>query len=141
MLESSAVSDDRPNNTYPNNVYNSSKGNLTLRNALAISSNVVAYKLADENRNELKEPVYQPLAQMQFTGLDVEDDNPIIAVGGMTYGATTQEMASGIATLVNQGNYRAPINIQTIKRKDTGQEIFSQNDIAQQRFTAMMRRT
>jgi penicillin-binding protein 1A len=127
LLETSVVSDDRPNNTYPNNVYNSSKGNLTLRNALAISSNVVAYKLADENRNELKE-------QMQFTGLDVADDNPIIAVGGMTYGATTQEMASGIATLVNQGNYRAPLNIQTIKRKDNGQEIFSQNDIAQQKI-------
>ena len=134
LLETSVVSDDRPNNTYPNNVYNSSKGNLTLRNALAISSNVVAYKLADENRNELKEAVYQPLAQMQFTGLDVADDNPIIAVGGMTYGATTQEMASGIATLVNQGNYRAPLNIQTIKRKDNGQEIFSKNDIAQQKI-------
>lgn len=134
LLETSVVSDDRPNNTYPNNVYNSSKGNLTLRNALAISSNVVAYKLADENRNELKEAVYQPLAQMQFTGLDVADENPIIAVGGMTYGATTQEMASGIATLVNQGNYRAPLNIQTIKRKDNGQEIFSQNDIAQQKI-------
>jgi penicillin-binding protein 1A len=140
LLETSVVSDDRPNNTYPNNVYNSSKGNLTLRNALAISSNVVAYKLADENRNELKEAVYQPLAQMQFTGLDVADDNPIIAVGGMTYGATTQEMASGIATLVNQGNYRAPLNIQTIKRKDNGQEIFSQNDIAQQKIYGLSER-
>ena len=133
LLEINAVSDDRPNDTYPNNIYNGSKGNLTLRNALAISSNVVAYKLAEENRAELKEPVYQPLAQMQFTGLDVQDDNPIIAVGGMTYGATTQEMASGIATLVNQGNYRAPLNIQTIKRKDNGQEIFAQNDLAQQK--------
>jgi penicillin-binding protein 1A len=133
LLETNAVSDDRPNDTYPNNIYNGSKGNLTLRNALAISSNVVAYKLAEENRAELKEPVYQPLAQMQFTGLDVQDDNPIIAVGGMTYGATTQEMASGIATLVNQGNYRAPLNIQTIKRKDNGQEIFAQNDLAQQK--------
>ncbi|REC30972.1 hypothetical protein CF160_00290 [Enterococcus pseudoavium] len=133
LLENSTVSDDRLNNTYPNNVYNGSKGLLTLRNALAISSNVVAYKLADENREATKEPVYQPLAQMQFTGLDVQDDNPIIAVGGMTYGATTQEMASGIATLVNQGNYRVPSNIQTIKRRDTGQEIFSQNDSAQQK--------
>lgn len=133
LLETSTVSDDRPNDTYPNNVYNASKGMLTLRNALAISSNVVAYKLASENRDELKEPIYQPLAQMQFTGLDVTDDNPIIAVGGMTYGATTQEMASGIATLVNQGNYRAPLNIQTIKRKDNGQEIFNQNDLAQQK--------
>jgi penicillin-binding protein 1A len=42
-------------------------------------------------------------------------------------------MASGIATLVNQGNYRAPLNIQTIKRKDNGQEIFAQNDLAQQK--------
>lgn len=134
LLETSTISDDRPNNTYPNNVYNASKGNLTLRNALAISSNVVAYKLASENRDELKEPIYQPLAQMQFTGLDVTDDNPIIAVGGMTYGATTQEMASGIATLVNQGNYRTPLNIQTIKRKDNGQEIFNQNDLAQQKI-------
>ncbi|MBM7710951.1 transglycosylase domain-containing protein [Enterococcus xiangfangensis] len=134
LLETTTVSDDRPNSTYPNNVYNASKGNLTLRNALAISSNVVAYKLAEENRTELKEPIYQPLAQMQFTGLDVGDDNPIIAVGGMTYGATTQEMASGIATLVNQGNYRAPLNINTIKRKDTGQEIFTQDDLTQQKI-------
>ncbi|MDT2634700.1 transglycosylase domain-containing protein [Enterococcus dongliensis] len=134
LLETSTVSDDRPNSTYPNNVYNGSKGNLTLRNALAISSNVVAYKLAEENRNELKEAIYQPLAQMQFTGLDVADDNPIIAVGGMTYGATTQEMASGIATLVNQGNYRTPLNIDTIKRKDTGQEVFTQNDLTQQKI-------
>ncbi|MGO2891315.1 transglycosylase domain-containing protein [Enterococcus devriesei] len=133
LLETSTISDDRPNNTYPNNVYNASKGTLSLRNALAISSNVVAYKLASENRDELKEPIYQPLAQMQFTGLDVTDDNPIIAVGGMTYGATTQEMASGIATLVNQGNYRTPLNVQTIKRKDNGQEIFNQNDLAQQK--------
>lgn len=133
LLETSTVSDDRPNNTYPNNVYNSSKGNLTLRNALAISSNVVAYKLASENRDESKEAIYRPLSQMQFTGLDVQDDNPIIAVGGMTYGATTQEMASGIATLVNQGNYRTPLNVQTIKRKDTGKEVFSQNDLTQQK--------
>lgn len=134
LLETSTVSDDRPNETYPNNVYNSSKGTLTLRNALAISSNVVAYKLASENRDESNEPVYQSLAQMRFTGLDIADDNPIIAVGGMTYGATTQEMASGIATLVNQGNYRAPMNVQTIKRKDNGQEIFNQDELGQQKI-------
>ncbi|MGM0215882.1 transglycosylase domain-containing protein [Enterococcus sp. AZ109] len=133
LLETSTVSDDRPNNNYPNNIYMGSRGNLTLRNALAMSSNVVAYKLAMENQAELQEPVYQPLAQMKFTGLDVADDNPIIAVGGMTYGATTQEMASGIATLVNQGNYRMPTNIQTIKRKDNDQEIFNLNDSPQRK--------
>ncbi len=133
LLETSTVSDDRPNNNYPNNIYMGSRGNLTLRNALAMSSNVVAYKLAMDNQAELQEPVYQPLAQMQFTGLDVADDNPIIAVGGMTYGATTQEMASGIATLVNQGNYRMPTNIQSIKRKDNDQEIFNLNDSPQRK--------
>ena len=29
LLETSTVSDDRPNNTYPNNVYNSSKGKFS----------------------------------------------------------------------------------------------------------------
>lgn len=133
LLETSTVSDDRPNNNYPNNIYMGSRGNLTLRNALAMSSNVVAYKLAMDNQTELQEPVYQPLAQMQFTGLDVADDNPIIAVGGMTYGATTQEMASGIATLVNQGNYRMATNIQSIKRKDNDQEVFNLNDAPQRK--------
>ncbi|GCF94899.1 penicillin-binding protein 1A [Enterococcus florum] len=133
LLETSRVSDDRPNNNYPNNIYNGSKGNMTLRDALAVSSNVVAYKLAMENSQELQEPVYQSLAQMQFTGLDVADDNPIIAVGGMTYGATTQEMASGIATLVNQGNYRMPTNIESITRKDKNEQIFTSNDVPQRK--------
>ncbi|WP_159723242.1 transglycosylase domain-containing protein [Enterococcus sp. CSURQ0835] len=125
LLETSKISDDRPNNTYPNNVYLGSKGDLTLRHAMAVSSNVVAFKLAAENSKELEEPVYHPLAQMQFSGLDPADNNPIIAVGGMTYGATTQEMASGIATLVNQGNFRLPTNITNITRKDQDKEIFS----------------
>lgn len=133
LLETSIMSDDRPNNNYPNNVYRSSKGDLTLRTALSISSNVIAYKLAMENASETGEPVYQPLAQMRFSGLDVLDDNPIIAVGGMTYGATTQEMASGIATLVNQGNYRTPMNVSSINRKDNNKEIFSQADVSQRK--------
>ncbi|MBV7390895.1 transglycosylase domain-containing protein [Enterococcus sp. ALS3] len=133
LLETTTVSDDRPNNTYPNNVYQRSLGDLTLRNAMAISSNVVAYKLAIQNQEETNEPVYQQLAQMEFGGLDVADNNPIIAVGGMTYGATTQEMAGGIATLVNQGNYRTPTNIETINRKDNEQEIYNSANIAQRK--------
>lgn len=133
LLENSQISDDRLTDLYPNNIYNGSKGNLTLRRALTISSNVVAYKLAEDNRTESKEPVYAPLARMKFSGLDVADDNPIIAVGGMTYGATTQEMASGIATLANQGVFRTPTNVTKIIRKDNQEEVYSVSNNKQKR--------
>lgn len=120
LLETSQVSDDRLNANYPNNVYLKSMGNLTLRRALAISSNVVAYKLLLNVENPLEK-----LAAMEFSGLDYRDKNPIIAIGGFTMGITNQDLAGAMATVVNNGNYREPTNVVSLVENETGRVIYN----------------
>lgn len=87
----------------PKNAYYGYKGAITARDALAMSTNTIAFKLLkdlgiDTGLNYLKE--------MNFTTLDPADYSaPSIALGGLTNGVTVVEMAKGYATLANKGKY------------------------------------
>lgn len=96
----------------PVNVYSGYKGNVTLRYATEISINTVAYKLANQMGGKA---IVGKLAKQQFSSLAPADENPIISVGGFTYGVTTVEMASGYASLANQGIFKEPSNVRLIK--------------------------
>ncbi|MCG4280950.1 transglycosylase domain-containing protein [Lacticaseibacillus saniviri] len=127
MLETDKMSDKRPNNNYPNNFGNISYGTITLKKAVAVSDNVIAYKLA------LKQPdITAPLTKMRFIGLDYRDNNPIISVGGFTRGVSNQDMTAAVATLVNHGNYREPTNVNKLVQHNdsTDQTLYDHADDA-----------
>lgn len=96
----------------PKNYYNGYRGAVTLRYATEISINTIPYKLANELGGTA---MIEKLSKMKFSNLTSQDANPIISVGGFTYGTTTVEMASAYETIINQGVYKEPTNIRRIK--------------------------
>ncbi|MFD1471839.1 transglycosylase domain-containing protein [Companilactobacillus mishanensis] len=93
------------------NWYSGYIGKTTVRHALEDSINTVAYKLALEDKNK---SFYDDLAKMEFARLAPQDRNPIIAIGGFTYGTTTTEMASGYSSFSRGGNFIHPSNLTNI---------------------------
>ena len=87
----------------PKNSYRGFKGRMTMREAMARSSNTIAYQLLEDITPE-KGVEY--LNNLNFKSLTDEDKhNMAIALGGFKYGATPLEMAKGFSTLANNGNY------------------------------------
>ncbi len=78
---------------------------MPLRSAVEQSKNGVAYSVF----NDLT-PVYglSFLTAMKFDKIVPSDYTLSASLGGLTYGTTTVQMASGYSTLVNQGEYRDP---------------------------------
>lgn len=108
----------------PTNVYTGYKGAVTLRYATEISINTIAYQLGNKVGGE---NMVTKLSKMNFASLAPSDENPIISLGGFTYGATTVEMASGYASLINQGIYREPSNIRLIKDVVTDEVLYKRD--------------
>jgi membrane peptidoglycan carboxypeptidase len=85
---------------------------ITLAQAVAASKNVVAYRLFGELTPEVG---VNYLLNMNFNYLTIEDrQNMAACLGGLTYGATTVEMASGYSTIENDGEFRKPTCIVSI---------------------------
>ena len=106
----------------PKNYYEGYKGEVTLRYATEISINTIPYCLVRDigTSNCLKY-----LTNMHFSHLDNEDYlSPIVAVGGFTNGVTNVEMASGFATLANNGKYIEPTNVTEIKKISNGENVY-----------------
>lgn len=80
-------------------------GEIDIRYAISASKNTVAWKLFCENGIE-KGLSY--LKKMGFEHIVESDYVPAASLGGLTYGTTTVEMASGYATIENEGVYRTP---------------------------------
>ena len=80
-------------------------GEMTLRQAVAVSKNTVAWKILEELTPEYG---LRFLEAMEFSRLDEDDKRLPIAVGGFTNGVSPLEMAKGYATLANDGGYRSP---------------------------------
>ncbi|MBQ9983889.1 MAG: transglycosylase domain-containing protein [Lachnospiraceae bacterium] len=79
---------------------------ISLATAVAASKNIVAYRLYAQLTPEVGS---QYLLNMNFNYLTLEDkENMAACLGGLTYGATTVEMASGYATIENDGEFRKP---------------------------------
>ncbi|MDO5156684.1 MAG: PBP1A family penicillin-binding protein [Eubacteriales bacterium] len=96
----------------PENSGRSYSGMISLAQAVAASKNVVAFRLFGELTPEVGSDY---LLKMHFNYLTIEDrQNMAACLGGLTYGATTVEMASGYATIENDGEYRKPTCIVSI---------------------------
>ena len=88
---------------------------MTLQNAVWKSENGVAWKLLDELSPQTG---LSYLQNMDFRKICPDDYNDASALGGLTYGTTTVEMASGYRTLVNDGMYRKPTCVISIKNSN-----------------------
>ncbi len=79
---------------------------ISLATAVAASKNIVAYRLYAQLTPQVGTDY---LYNMNFNYLTFEDrENMAGCLGGLTYGATTVEMASAYATIENDGEFRKP---------------------------------
>ncbi len=107
--------DDSPMENGPVNSDGLYLGETTIKEALAWSSNVVPWKLYQEMTPEYG---LSFLRRMNFKKLGDDDDYMAASLGGFTYGVSAVEMASGFATLANDGVYREPTTIARIVDAD-----------------------
>lgn len=96
---------DAPIEYGPSNADKSYAGAMTLRRAVELSKNTVAWNLLEELTPE-KGLTY--LEKMNFSKLDENDKRLAAALGGFTNGVSPLEMAAGYATIENDGYYREP---------------------------------
>ena len=80
-------------------------GTMPLRSAVERSRNGVAWSIYDNLTPQLG---LAYLTQMRFDNIVPQDYYPATALGGFTYGVTTEEMAGAYSALANSGTYREP---------------------------------
>ena len=97
---------------------------VSLYQALVKSMNGPAYWLAAKNGASYDMSFIQ---KMRFDRILPSDTNLSTALGGMTYGVTTAEMASAYSAIANSGRYRAPSCIMSMKDMN-GTEIYDRKD-------------
>lgn len=78
-------------------------GDITLREAVKYSKNVVAWNLYQEINPTTGIGF---LTQMGFKNVWMDKEIASVPLGGFTYGVTTEEMAGAYAALANDGTYR-----------------------------------
>lgn len=99
----------------------------SLRNAVENSRNGCAYSLYNELGTTYG---MQFLYDMEFSNLSPNDLTLSAALGGLTYGATTTEIANAYSTLANHGQYTHADCIISILDKN-GDEIYSDPETKQ----------
>lgn len=102
---------DEPIKDGPKNADGRYLGEITLRQAVEKSRNVIAWKLFSEVGPENGLAYLQ---KMQFDKITPNDYFLPAALGGLYYGVNTVQMASGYATLANLGGYQEADCIATI---------------------------
>lgn len=90
-------------------------GNVPIQFAVEKSLNTVAWQLFEELTPEVG---LQYLKEMNFSRIVSSDYYLPASLGGLTYGASTLEMASAYSTLGNHGMFRDPTCIVMIKDSD-----------------------
>lgn len=98
---------------------------MTLRRAVEKSKNGVAWQVFDYLTP------YHCLGfvtNMRFSKICPSDYNDASALGGLTYGVTTVEMAGGYATLANHGDFIEPTCLMALHDSD-GNNIYRPDDI------------
>lgn len=134
--------DDSPFEGGPRNFDDQYRGEITLTEALAWSSNVCAWKLMEEMT-----PAYGMsfLHQMKFKKTAVDDNLQAASVGGFTNGVSAVELASAYAALENHGTYRNPTCISKITDSrgsviidNTGSEVRVYDENSAKAVTKMM---
>ncbi len=99
----------------PRNANGVYSGTITLRRAVEVSKNTVAWKLFEELTPEVG---LSYVTRMQFRNIVPSDYVPAASLGGLTYGVCTLEMAAAYCTLANDGLYRNPTCIVKIVTAD-----------------------
>lgn len=113
----------------PVNSDRSYAGEITVRRALEVSKNTIAWKLFLELTPKVG---LSYLNRMGFRRLVESDYVPAAALGGLTYGVSALEMASAYATLENDGIYRTPTCILRITDSE-GKEILGNSTYVPQK--------
>lgn len=117
----------------PSNSNGSYEGTITLRRAVAKSKNTVAWNLFKELTPTVG---LSYLLDMEFSKIVKDDYNLPAALGGLTNGTSSLELAGGYATIANDGIYRTPTCIVRIADADgntiyssdrTGKEVYKKN--------------
>ena len=104
----------------PRNANGVYSGEITLRRAVEVSKNTVAWRLFEEVLTPQVGLSY--VTNMQFRNIVPSDYVPAASLGGLTYGVCTLEMAGAYCTLANEGIYRNPTCIVKITTA-SGEEI------------------
>lgn len=96
---------DQKSKDGPRNAGNRYLGKITLRKAVELSKNTIAWKLFEKVTPSVG---LNYLKKMNFARIDANDYFPAASLGGFTKGVNTVEMASGFAAIENDGKYRDP---------------------------------
>ena len=113
----------------PRNSDGSYSGNIPLRYAVEKSKNVIAWKLFEELTPKVG---LSYVTKMNFSKIESSDYYPAASLGGLTTGASTLEMASGYATIENDGVFRDPTCITKITDSE-GNVIVNNKKIREER--------
>lgn len=105
----------------PRNLHGYSK-TIDMTTALTKSENIPAVWLL----NEVGVGTGVKMAQNMGITMDKNDRNLAIALGGLTYGTNTLEMAGAFSVFANGGNYNEPYSIKSIQDHD-GVEKYKHN--------------
>lgn len=108
----------------PKNSGGTYSGKITLRKAIEQSKNVIAWKVFEDITPKVG---LSFLKKMDFVKIVSDDYYPAAALGGLTYGASTLEMASGYAAIENDGIFREPTCI--VKITDSKGELIVSDHI------------
>ena len=109
VITAASVYDDKPlkfSTWNPHNAYSGYKGLTNMRQAMKVSSNTVAIQVLKDLTTE-KSISY--LKRLGLTAVNDEKDNSLpLALGGMTKGASSLQMAGAYAAIANDGEYITP---------------------------------
>ncbi len=94
-------------NWKPKNAYSGFKGYMTVKEAVARSSNIPAVKVLDEVGLSNSYGYLKNKFQLS-TIVDGDKNYSSLALGGLTKGVTVREMAAAYGVFVNSGKYIAP---------------------------------
>lgn len=87
----------------PKNADETYMGNITLRTAVSLSRNTVAWNILKEIGTRVGSSY---LINQGFHKVWMDKEYNAISIGGFTYGVSTEEMAGAYATIANDGDYR-----------------------------------
>lgn len=110
----------------PENAGKTYQGNMSLRRALAQSTNTIALQLFEQVGQE---SAMEYLKQMNFDSLSYADNTaPPISLGGFTYGVSVVDMAKAYHTLENGGVYVSQNCITKMEHEKEG-ILYEANDV------------
>lgn len=103
--ERSMLSDEPFKDDYPKNEYDDYKGQISIKDAVAYSTNTIPVALADKIG---KTETFDWLKKFGFS-LDDKKDKTLgaLALGGLHRGVSVQQLTSAYATLPNNGQYKS----------------------------------